>query len=318
MQKTKNNINLVWFRNDLRTNDNAVLTEAQKSGDQIIAVYCFDPQHFTFDTFGYKKTERYRAKFLIETVTDLKEQLQQYHIDLLVFNERPENIIPEICETYNINAIFTQMEWTQEEVDVENAVKNKCKNIRWHSVYNQFLYHPEDLNFPVSKTPQVFTVFRKQLEKEVAIRPEIKVSQCAENNRIENNTKIPSLKDLGFEYFERHPHSACPFIGGETEALKRLNDYFFLTNKLGIYKKTRNGLLGTDYSSKFSPWLANGSISPRTIYWKVKQFEIDHYKNQSTYWLIFELIWRDYFKYISLKHRNQIFKIEGILNKDYT
>jgi len=76
-------------------------------------------------------------------------------------------------------------------------------------------------------------------------------------------------------------------------------------------------LVGADFSSKFSPWLANGSISARTIYWKVKQFEKEHYKNQSTYWLIFELIWRDYFKYISLKHETHIFKIGGILNKNY-
>ncbi len=58
-------------------------------------------------------------------------------------------------------------------------------------------------------------------------------------------------------------------------------------------------------------------FSARTIYWKVKEFEKEHYKNQSTYWLIFELIWRDYFKYISLKHGNQIFKLEGILQKNY-
>ena len=41
-------------------------------------------------------------------------------------------------------------------------------------------------------------------------------------------------------------------------------------------------------------------------------------KNQSTYWMIFELIWRDFFKYISLKYGNKIFKIGGILDKDYT
>lgn len=63
--------------------------------------------------------------------------------------------------------------------------------------------------------------------------------------------------------------------------------------------------------------MANGSISARTIYWQVRKFEKQHVKNQSTYWLIFELIWRDYFKYVSLKHGNQIFKLNGILKKDY-
>jgi len=49
-----------------------------------------------------------------------------------------------------------------------------------------------------------------------------------------------------------------------------------------------------------------------------KKFEEQETKNQSTYWLIFELIWRDYFKYISIKHGDNIFKIGGILHKNYS
>ena len=75
--------------------------------------------------------------------------------------------------------------------------------------------------------------------------------------------------------------------------------------------------MGENYSSKFSPWLANGSLSARQIYWKIKDFEQQFYANQSTYWLFFELIWRDFFKFISLKHENAIFKLEGILNITY-
>jgi deoxyribodipyrimidine photo-lyase len=211
-----------------------------------------------------------------------------------------------------------QKEWTQEEVDAELEVKSALpSHIKWHSVYNQFLYHPDDVNFEIAKTPQVFTVFRKKLEKYVDIRDEVFVNQQPLQNRVSNDTVIPNLQDLGFESFEKHPKTAFPFKGGENQALNRLEDYFFNTKKLGFYKKTRNGLVGVDYSSKFSPWLANGSISARTIYWNVKQFEKEHFKNQSTYWLVFELIWRDYFKYVSLKHGNQIFKLEGILGKDY-
>jgi deoxyribodipyrimidine photo-lyase len=87
---------------------------------------------------------------------------------------------------------------------------------------------------------------------------------------------------------------------------------------LSYYKKTRNGLLGKKYSSKFSLWLAFGSISPVSIYHEVKKYEKEVTKNDSTYWLIFELIWRDYFKYISMKHGNAIFKLGGLLQKDYT
>ncbi|MCB0400412.1 MAG: DASH family cryptochrome, partial [Winogradskyella sp.] len=316
MQKTEIT-NLVWFRNDLRIADNAVLHEATKRNARVIGVYCFDPKQFEVDTFGFKKTEKFRAKFLIESVKNLKSQLSDLNIELLVYHKLPETAIPEICKTYHVNTIFLQKEWTQEEIDIENTVRAKTNNVEWQSIYNQFLFHPEDINFEISKTPQVFTDFRKKLEKYVKIREEVTTPKRTENNRIDNNTTIPTLLELGFEEFEPHPYSAFPFKGGETEALNRLEYYFFQTKKLGFYKKTRNGLVGKDYSSKFSAWLTNGSISAKTIYRKVKQFEKEHFKNESTYWLIFELIWRDYFKYISLKHGNQIFKLEGILQKDY-
>ncbi|WP_179346476.1 DASH family cryptochrome [Winogradskyella ursingii] len=315
MQETKN---LIWFRNDLRTGDNAVLKSACENAEKVIAIYCFDPRHFEQDRFGFKKTEKFRAKFLIQTIEVLKKQLLNLNIDLLVYSEKPETIIPKVCSEFNINSIYLQKEWTKEEVDVENAVKSSCdESVEFHSHYNQFLFHPEDIDITFEKIPQVFTNFRKKVEKYSKVRNEVEIEKQPETNSIENNTKIPTLKDLGFKDFETHPHSAFPFKGGETEGLDRLNHYFFETKKLGYYKKTRNGLVGTDYSSKFSPWLANGSLSPRTIYWKVKEFEEKHYSNQSTYWLIFELIWRDYFKYISLKHGNQIFKLEGILEKNY-
>ncbi len=309
--------NLVWFRNDLRTLDNTVLNEACKHDANVIAVYCFDPRHFETTSYGFRKTESYRAQFLIETITQLKAQLKLLHIELFVFTEVPETCIPKICKVHNISNVYLQKEWTQEEVATETAVKSKLESVNWYAFYNQFLFHPEDINFEISKTPQVFTVFRKKLEKYVAVAEPLKPQKIKSNIKVENNTEIPKLSELGFENFTTHSQSAFPFKGGETEALARLNDYFFKTKKLGFYKKTRNGLIGLDYSSKFSPWLANGSISARTIYWEVIRFEKEHYKNESTYWLIFELIWRDYFKYISLKYDNNIFKLGGILKKDY-
>lgn len=317
MQKTKDNISLVWFRNDLRTQDNTVLYEAWKKSDKVIALYCLDPRHFDTTQFGFKKTEKFRAQFLLETLGDLKAQLLNLNIELLVYHKPPEAIIPEICDKHEIQTVYFQKEWTREEVEVEQNVASKLNAVEIKSLYNQFLYHPEDINFDIAKTPQVFTVFRKKLEKYIPIRKEVTIEKLPTSNRIENHTEIPTLSDLGFEDFETHPNSAFPFKGGETEGLKRLEDYFFKTKKLGVYKKTRNGLVGTDYSSKFSAWLANGSLSARSIYWQVKKFEKEYFKNESTYWLIFELIWRDYFKYIALKHGNQIFKLEGILKKDY-
>lgn len=53
--------------------------------------------------------------------------------------------------------------------------------------------------------------------------------------------------------------------------------------------------------------LALGSLSPRHIFWEVKRYENERTSNNSTYWVLFELIWRDYFRYVAMKYGNQIF-----------
>ena len=318
MPQKQNNIALIWFRNDLRVQDNSVLNNAINNHKWVIACYYFDPRHYKTTSFGFKKTEKFRAQFLIETIKNLKSNLSVLNIPLFVFQTEPENHINTLVKTHHVNSIYLQKEWTSEEVNVLNKVKRSVlKDVKFYEFFDQFLYHPEDLKITFSEIPQVFTNFRKLVEKSHLVNPLVNNHASEKILGITNNTTIPSLADLGLQPFETSKNTAFPFKGGETNALKRLENYFFKSQKIGVYKKTRNGLVGSDYSSKFSAWLANGSISARTIYWQVKHFEKQHYKNDSTYWLIFELIWRDYFKYISLKHGNTIFKIGGILKKDY-
>jgi len=107
-----------------------------------------------------------------------------------------------------------------------------------------------------------------------------------------------------------------PFRGGEDAALERLQNYFWDQDLLQKYKFTRNGLLGADYSSKFSPWLANGSLSPREIYRQVKKYEDERKDNVSTYWMVFELIWRDFFRFSAIRYGDAMFKAGGIQHKE--
>ncbi|WP_318309828.1 DASH family cryptochrome [Flagellimonas crocea] len=310
---------LIWFGNNLRVLDNEALYRAAQS-DRAVAVYFFDPRQFELSSFGFKKTERFRAKFLLESVHQLQKNLEELNITLMVYHEKPEDRIPELVGQFNIDHIFLQKEWTSEEDKVIQNVENRVPDtVEFHKTWDQFLFHPEDIPFDsYSQIPQVFTVFRKKCEKHVQVRPCFeKPKVFPKENRVGPPKNLPSLHDLGFSSFDTDHRSAFPFIGGENDALHRMQHYFWDTKKLAYYKKTRNGLVGTDYSSKFSSWLANGSISARTIYWEVNRFENEIKKNQDTYWLIFELIWRDYFKYVSLKHGNQIFKIDGILQKEY-
>ena len=311
--------NLVWFRNDLRVADNISLFNATQNSNKTIGVYCFDPRHFAETKYGFKKTEKYRAQFLIETVYELRNHLAKKNISLLVFLDKPENVLPKLVTEHQIDAIYTQKEWTSEELHVYKNLQGleNLAGLKWIESYDQFLFQPEDIPYEINTIPKVFTEFRKKCEKEVTIRPLVSIEKQSDSHLIANNTVMPTLEDLGFEPFEVHPNSAFPYKGGENEALKRLEHYFWETQNLSKYKQTRNGLIGTDYSSKFSAWLANGSISAKTIYWKIKQYETEIGANEDTYWLIFELIWRDYFKYISLKHGTKIFQLDGILENKY-
>lgn len=55
-----------------------------------------------------------------------------------------------------------------------------------------------------------------------------------------------------------------------------------------------------------------GCLSPREVYHEVKKYEVAHGANKSTYWMIFELLWRDYFRFMMKKHRNRLFLSGGI------
>jgi deoxyribodipyrimidine photo-lyase len=95
-------------------------------------------------------------------------------------------------------------------------------------------------------------------------------------------------------------------LGGEDAGLAHLENYFSHDYAFN-YKQTRNAFDGIENSTKFSPWLALGCVSPKTIYRHLKQFEADHGSNDSTYWIYFELLWREYFYWKCLSLGSSLF-----------
>ena len=129
--------------------------------------------------------------------------------------------------------------------------------------------------------------------------------------RIETGT-LPTLADFGLTAPTPDARTVMPASGGETAGLARLQHYFWDTDHIKNYKNTRNELLGSDYSTKFSAWLSQGCISPKTVFAALKSYEAARGENESTYWLFFELLWRDYFRLIGKKYGNAIFQIGGL------
>ena len=305
---------LIWYRNDLRVHDLLALDEAVQQEAEIIPVYCFDDRNFGETNFGFPKTSNYRAQFLIESVADLRNSLQQLGSNLVVRRGLPEEIIPAIAEQLKVDSVSYSKEVTSDEKRVEKKLRKAlaAHNIKVNTYWEATLYLPEDLPFSIQQTPELYTNFRKQVEKKSEINEALPApSKLPPLPKIDPG-EIPTIEDFDLSTPEFDDRGVLNFKGGETEAIKRLQDYFWQEDCLRNYKETRNGMLGANYSSKFSAWLALGCISPRYINDEVIKYEAERVKNNSTYWLIFELIWRDFFRFIVAKHGNQVFRIEGM------
>ena len=305
---------LVWFRKDLRIHDNEILTEAVRKGGSIIPVYCFDPRQFELTSFNTRKTGLIRAKFLLESVADLRNSFRAAGGDLIIRIGKPESILPELVVKYKVDEVYHHREVASEETGVSTLVENALWKLKINLKHfiGHTLYHKEELPFPINAIPDVFTNFRKKVERDSSVRNCFKAPGAMKFPENMDTGELPELSELGFtepEFFD--DRSVMKFKGGETEALKRLQDYFWNSNSVKTYKKTRNGLIGADYSSKFSAWIALGCLSPREVYWEIKKYEQLHGDSDSTYSLFLELLWRDYFRYMFKKYGNKFFQKAG-------
>jgi deoxyribodipyrimidine photo-lyase len=333
--------------------------------DVIIPIFCFDTNLFgnacTTSMTNTIKIGPRRAQFILDSVIDLRQQLQtQCHSQLLVAHGDPAQIMQQIVkyvtEMYTTNVrIVCQNEVASEEMDVAQQVravlkrqfpssKEKLLQEVWGSTMYDRMALPYDRD-ALYHMPNGFTPFRNDVERKCQIAKPFAVpkylpfphhdwpttlttnhKQDSDNNNtssmIASTTYMPTLQDLGYteeQVTETQTHDdrgVMVFKGGETAGLARIQEYIWDQNLLKDYFDTRNGMIGAEYSTKFSPWLAHGCISPRQIVAECHRYEQERVKNKSTYWVVFELLWRDFCKFFALKHKRKIFLPNGILQHE--
>jgi len=304
---------VVWFKTDLRIEDNETLLKAIAQSEKVIPVYCFEDAHFETTIYGFKKTGSFRAQFLLESLYDLDSKLRTLGSGLRIVKGKPEIEIPKLAHEYKAQKVFAKREVAFEERQTEKKVQDELFKLRCEleKVSTSTLYRAEDLPFSIKDIPDVFTNFRKKTEKDSEIRKAFEAPTKMNSPEI-SPLELPTLEILGLDKAIIDSRAVLQFKGGETEAKHRLQHYFYDTKCLSTYKETRNGMVGADYSSKFSPWLALGCISPRYIYAEIKKYEKQFGANDSTYWLVFELLWRDFFRFMFKKYQTKFFLYEGI------
>jgi deoxyribodipyrimidine photo-lyase len=304
---------LVWFKNDLRLHDNEILVYAMGKAAKILPVYCFDARLTQQTRYGTLKTGYHRVQFLIDSVNQLRNSLRAAGADLVVRTGDPVQLIPQLAIEYGVCEVVHHAEVTDEEIQVAEKVEAELwkSKINLKDINGHTLYHKEDLPFPMKDLPDIFTNFRKKIERDCRVRPCLPTPKAVQTPVIANWGEIPSPEDFGLTKLGEDPRTVLAFKGGEENGLLRLEQYLWINKSISEYKNTRNGLLGADYSSKFSAWLATGCLSPRKIYEEIKRYELAYGENESTYWLVFELLWRDYFFFVFKKYGNRLFRRHG-------
>ena len=192
------NVIILWYRNDLRIHDHEPLYKALKVNAQIIPIYCLDPRQFSQTDFGFPKTGVFRAKFLLESIADLRNNLQKLGSNLVIFQDKPEIVIPRLAQQLSAKSVFFHQEVTELEVKVERLVHQALKQIgvRLKSFWGHTLYHPDDLPFEIKQLPELFTTFRKDVEKNSSVNPTFSIPKKLSSLPKIDVGQLPTLSDL--------------------------------------------------------------------------------------------------------------------------
>ena len=201
----------------------------------------------------------------------------------------------------------------------------RAAGLQVRTVWQSSLLPPSRMPWPVDQLPGVFTSFRQKVERagitpavprpapsQLLPPPDVPMSVLQAVGAKQGAEAIQQdAPPQGSDARSSFPYGTPACDGSEAAALAHLAQY--LARKLPhSYKATRNGLTGLDYSSKFSPWLATGALSPRQVYAELKAFARDHGANDGTYWLWFELLWRDYFRLLHLQYGAALYRARGL------
>jgi len=323
------NTALYWFRSDLRLEDNPNFLLACKAADRLLPIYVHAPPESLI--WGFDRIGPHRQQFLRDALSDLRRQLEQLGSDLLELPTPSADSMPSIdrviqaAQHYGIKTIYCEVIHAPEEM--QELALLKQAGLTAHAELESTMIAVRDLPFTPDAMPDQFTQFRTKIEKakhlftDPVSAPSYIPPLPSNFNRSDGIADAQSsVKTESADHNNGHPHSSFPhylenYRGGTRAAEAHLRQY--LARALPhSYKATRNQLHGLDYSSKLSPWLALGSISARSVMKQLKQFESEQGANEGSYWLWFELLWRDYFRVLHLKYGKQLYCASGLNQSD--
>ena len=245
---------LVWFRRDLRLHDHPALRAALDAHERVVPVFCFDDR-----ILSGRHRSGPRTQFMIECLEDLDGSLRDRGAGLVIRHGPPERELVELAGEVGAEEIHFTRDVSPYARRRAGRVHDACAEARVELCGHPGSTVVDDVRELRTKNGKPYTVFtpfwRAALgapHREVIGAPR-KVSMPS---RVRKG-QVPRLEDLGLE--ER---VADPVPGGETEARRHLSN--FVRSRVGRYGSSQDDL-GDDGTSRLSPYLHFGCLSPREV-----------------------------------------------------
>jgi deoxyribodipyrimidine photo-lyase len=303
---------IYWFRNDLRLLDSPALNKACLEARQLIPVYVLAPEAIS-TRWGFERESTQRKRYLTETLAALDAQCQALGSRLVVLQGDAATTLATLVQSTQAQGIVCeQIAAPEEEAVVEQL---RAQGIKVQCVWQSTMIEPATLPFAPQQMPDVFTQFRQKLESK-GLRARKTVSRPKQLPGLPANLSIESVclrQRLARLGSSTEVNTQSP--AGTAQGLQHL-DHYFSDELPHTYKQTRNQLSGADYSTNFSTWLATGALSAPLIVERLTQYEDARGANDGTYWIWFELVWRDYFRFLHLKYGRALYFREGLRKPD--
>ncbi|SDO15362.1 deoxyribodipyrimidine photo-lyase [Halomonas shengliensis] len=299
---------LVWLRADLRLADNPLL-RFESPPEAMLCVHVLDRRWLEPEPASRPRIGPARLRFLWESLIALRGELLSRGSDLLVRVGDPVAEVAELVERHAIDEVRVRRDagW-EESRGVARLAERLGRGVSlWHPDGGMLLDEAH-LPTPIEGMPPSFSAFRRRAERDWAVPAAMPAPVTLPPWPEGASRGLPPLARVCGEAADWSPddRGEFRFAGGEAAGQERL-EHFLARGGPGHYKRTRNALMGSDFSTRLSPWLAHGCLSARQVHDAVRAWEAAHGASDSSYWVTFELLWRDYFHWAARQEGAALF-----------
>lgn len=274
---------IVWFRKDLRLDDNGALTAAAQSGSPLLCVYVLEPPSDKIGPLG--AAQRWWLHHSLEALANSIESLGG---QLILRQGKAVDALVQLAEETGAAAVYLNRHYERDEVDPQIVEALQKQGLEVKRFKGQLLHDPKTMRTGSGGSYRVYTPFWKALERDGEPREPVEAPE-----HILAPDRLPASESLkNWDLLPVHPNWAREFADhwtpGEMGAHDKLEQ--FVKKPIQTYKADRDRPGLTDATSMLSPHLAFGEISPARVWHATRGLQatndVIHFRK--------ELVWREF------------------------